>query len=78
MEIIIAIVVVVIGAVLYFNRKPKTQVTTEVSYKVEAPVVETAKVEEAPAEAKKPRARKAPAVKKPAAKKTTTRKPKAK
>lgn len=74
MEIVIAIVVVVIGAVLYFNRKPKTEATVEVPYKVETPVVE---------EAKAPRAKKAPAAKKTATKKTATikpvtRKPKAK
>ena len=79
MEIIIAIVIVVVGAVIYFNRKPKSEATLEVPYKVETPVAETVKVEED----KKPRAKKAPAAKKTATKKTATikpvtRKPKAK
>jgi len=85
MEIIIALVVVVAAAFLYFNRKPKTETTAEVAevpYKVETPVAEQASqamvesvVKEAPA--KKPRATKAPAAKKPAAKKTAAKKPKA-
>jgi histone H1/5 len=87
MEIIIAIAVVVIGAFIYFNRKPKTEATSEVPYKVDAPtpvaeqatqaVVESIEVKEAPA--KKPRAPRAPAAKKPAAKKApAAKKPKAK
>lgn len=80
MEIIIGIIIVVIGAVLYFNRKPKATEVAEVPYKVEtnvadvpAPSAETPAPVVKTAPAKTTRAKKAPA-----AKKATARKPKAK
>jgi hypothetical protein len=88
MEIIIAIAIVIGAVAVYFNRKPKTvEVTTEVPYKVEAPVAEPAPVavvEEAketvtagtPAAKKprKPRAPKAETAKKAPAKATPAKK----
>jgi hypothetical protein len=88
MEIILVLIAVVLGAVVYYSRKPKDLVEAEqaeaVPYKVEtpAPVAEvTAPVVAEEKPAKKPRApRKTTATaKKPAAKKTTAaKKPKAK
>ena len=84
MEIIIAIVVVALGAMFYFNRKPKVTVSTsspssdkieEVNaapYKVEEPVAPV--VEETPALVKKPRKPRAPKAEKPVAKTTKTTK----
>jgi hypothetical protein len=91
MEIIIAIIVVLAGAIWFYSRKPKDLIEAEQAevapYKVDAPVVTTPvaepvvtlEVETAPA--KKPRAPRKTATtttKKPAAKKTAGRKPKAK
>jgi len=88
MEIILVIIAVVLGAVVYYSRKPKDLIEAEkaetVPYKVDGPtpVVEVATpvVEVAPAKpARKPRAPKAPAAKKVAAKKVpAVKKPRAK
>jgi len=86
MEIILVIALVVIGAVIYYSRKPKDLVEAEqaVPYKIDepTPVVEVATpvAEVAPAKpARKPRAPKAPVAKKVAAKKVpAVKKPRAK
>jgi len=94
MENILVIIAVVLGAVVYYSRKPKDLVEAEQApYKVEAAPTAQAEINSvadqatqavvesiAPAKtARKPRAPKAPAAKKPAAKKTTAaKKPKAK
>jgi hypothetical protein len=78
MEIIIALVLVVVGVFLFYNRKPKAVESTveeSVPYKVETPVVtEEVKAVEAPAKkTRTPRATKPAA--KPAAKKAAAKKP---
>ena len=85
MEIIIALVLVVVGVFLFYNRKSKAVESTveeSVPYKVETPVVtetvEEVKVAEEPVKktrtprATKPAAKKV-AAKKPAAKKTSAK-----
>lgn len=84
MEILLAIVIVVVGLAVYFNRKPKPTVNPceDAPYKVETPAEAPTPVAEKASEAmvesvapaKKPRAKKpaaAKTAKKPAAKKTT-------
>jgi hypothetical protein len=93
MEIILVIIAVVLGAVVYYSRKPKDLVEAEQApYKVEAAPTAQAEINsvadqatqavvESIAPAKKPRAprKTATTAKKPAAKKTTAaKKPKAK
>jgi hypothetical protein len=87
MEIILVIIAVVLGAVVYYSRKPKELVEAEQApYKVEAAPTAQAEINSVadqavvPAKpARKPRAPKAPAAKKVAAKKApAVKKPRAK
>ncbi len=80
MEIVlIAIVIVVIGALLFLNKKPevKQETTAEAPYKVETPSTPETPVVEAKEEAKpvKKTAGRKPKADKPAAKKTAAKKP---